>query len=75
MTKQVFLPITHCSQCPYKNETNFYSTDGWDRMCDWVCEKLKDNKTGLPMKIQGSVEWHEEKTIQIPDWCPLTNNK
>jgi len=61
------IPVAHCSKCPYKDETNHWSSDGWDRMCDWVCTKVGDE----PRKIQGAVEWHEESKIPLPDWCPL----
>ena len=61
------LPITHCKDCPFKKETNQWSSDGWDRMEDWVCEKAGGRK------IQGAVEWHEINKIKIPDWCPLPN--
>jgi len=61
------IPVTHCRKCPYKDEINHWSSDGWDRMCDWVCT----NFSGEPRKIQGGVEWHEESKIELPDWCPL----
>jgi len=61
---QIILDIKSCKECPAFNTTNHYSTDGWDRMEDWVC-KDADNR-----KIQGAVEWHEESKIQIPEWCP-----
>lgn len=59
------LPITHCKDCPFKKETNQWSSDGWDQMEDWICEKAGGRK------IQGAVEWHEIDKIKIPDWCPL----
>jgi len=59
------LPITHCKDCPFKKETNQWSSDGWDQMEDWVCEKAGGRK------IQGAVEWHEVSKIPVPDWCPL----
>jgi hypothetical protein len=59
------LPINHCKDCPFKDEINQWSSDGWDRMEDWVCKKA-DNR-----KIQGAVEWHEVSKIKVPDWCPL----
>jgi hypothetical protein len=57
--------IESCSKCPHKESTNFWSSDGWDRMEDWIC-KLSNNK-----KIAGAVEWHEERKIKIPNWCPI----
>lgn len=62
MAKSASLPIVNCKKCPSKKETNFWSSDGWDRMSDWVCDAA--NKT-----IAKSVEWHNN--IAIPDWCPI----
>ena len=59
------LPISNCKECPYKDETDHYSSDGWDRMCSWICSKA-DNR-----KIAGGVEWYDK--IPIPVWCPLPN--
>ena len=59
------MKLPKCKICKNKLETNFWSSDGWDRMEDWVC-KIMENK-----KIAGSVEWHEEDKIETPDWCPL----
>ena len=63
--KKALIEIKSCGDCPFKKETNYQSSDGWDRMVDWVCEKKNDKK------IAGAVEWHEEKDVKIPDWCPL----
>ena len=66
------IPIKECRECPHKNATNFYSTDGWDRMEDWECKLLPGETEGnVNKKIQGAVEWHEESKIGQPDWCPL----
>jgi hypothetical protein len=64
MTK-ISLEITSCKDCPFFKTANQWSSDGWDRMEDWICKKDGDKK------IQGSVEWHEESKIKIPDWCPI----
>ncbi len=63
MTK-IHFEIVSCNQCPKKDERNQWSSDGFDRMVDWHC-------TEANRKIAGAVEWHEEKKIKIPDWCPL----
>jgi len=63
MTK-IVIEINSCKECPFFITTNQYSTDGWDRMEDWICNKCYK-------KIQGSVEWHEESKIKIPEWCPI----
>lgn len=64
-TVKIVLEITSCKKCPHFNTSNHYSTDGFDNMEDWNCLKA-DGK-----KIAGSVEWHEEQKIKIPDWCPI----
>lgn len=56
------IEIKNCTGCPFFERTNPWSSDGWDRMEDWMCKK--SNK-----KIASSVEWHEESKISIPDWC------
>jgi len=67
---ETLLPINSCKECPFFKTGNQWSSDGWDRMEDWICTKHEPEKV-----IQGSVEWHEEKRINIPDWCPLPNDK
>lgn len=58
------ITIESCQKCPFFKTANEWSSDGWDRMEDWICTKA-DNR-----KIQGAVEWHEERHIKIPEWCP-----
>jgi len=64
-----FVPITSCKQCPHFKTANPWSSDGFDHMEDWTCTEAGNKK------IQGAVEWHEERKIQIPTWCPLTSSK
>lgn len=68
-TKKVLIAteISSCRECKHFSTTNQCSTDGFDRMEDWVCK----HGEGKPRKIQGAVEWHEENKIEVPDWCPL----
>ncbi len=54
-----------CQNCPFRKDGNHWSSDGWDRMVDWLCGNSNDRV------IQASVEWHEERKIETPDWCPL----
>ena len=61
---KIVIEINSCKQCPNFKTGNFYSSDGFDSMEDWMCTK-SENKV-----IQGGVEWHEERKIQIPEWCP-----
>jgi hypothetical protein len=63
---KIAVEINSCKQCPHFITENHYSSDGWDKMEDWVCNKMEPKK-----KIQGAVEWHEERKIKIPDWCPI----
>jgi hypothetical protein len=61
------IDVKNCKECPHFKTANPWSSDGWDRMEDWICSKAE--KT-----IQKAVEWHEENGIEIPDWCPITTN-
>lgn len=63
MTK-IVIEIERCNKCPHFYTANFYSSDGWDRMEDWMCK-------AAGKKIQGAVEWFEESHIGIPEWCPM----
>lgn len=65
---KIEIEINSCKDCAYFKTDNYYTTDGWDVMEDWICKKM--NK-----KIQGCVEWHEESKIRIPDWCPFKNKE
>ena len=61
---QILIEIPNCKSCPHFKTANPFSSDGWDRMEDWICGKTEK-------KIQGAVEWHEESKIQVPAWCPI----
>lgn len=63
---KIVIEIKSCKECPHFKTANQWSSDGWDRMEDWMCTKADK-------KIQGGVEWHEESKIKIPDWCPAQN--
>jgi hypothetical protein len=67
---KISIEIDNCKSCPFFKAGPPYSTDGWDRMEDWLCTNPKADK-GKPKKIQGAVEWHEEDGIKVPDWCPI----
>ncbi len=64
---KIEIEINSCKQCTHFKTDNQWSSDGWDKMEDWICKKI--NK-----KIEGCVEWYEEKKIKIPDWCPCKIN-
>ena len=64
----ITIEIESCKKCPNFGTENPWSSDGWDRMEDWVCKK--NGKT-----ICKHVEWHEENKIKIPEWCPAQNLK
>lgn len=61
---KIEIEIKNCKSCPHFDTRNQWSSDGWDKMEDWFC-KLENKK------IQGAVEWFEEKDIKIPEWCPI----
>ena len=61
------LEIFSCRDCPHIETGSDYSTDGWDRGCDWFCKKMNKKK------IVGFVEWHDNP--KIPIWCPFMNKK
>ncbi len=63
----IVVEIKSCKQCPYFKTSNPWSSDGFDSMVDWMCTKADK-------KIQGAVEWYEERKIEIPDWCPAKIN-
>ena len=57
--------IKSCRECPFFESKRHYTADSWEIAFNWFCKK-KNNK-----KIAGYVEWHEEKNIKIPKWCPI----
>lgn len=63
---EIKIDIDSCKKCPHFKITGTSSTDGWDRGEDWHCSKADK-------PIAGFVEWHEEKEIKIPGWCPCLN--
>lgn len=65
---KVSIDIRNCKDCPFFDERNPWSSDGWDRMVDWYCKKSN-------VVIQGCVEWYEESKIQIPEWCEIKIKK
>ena len=62
MTK-ITLNIKTCKECPHCIVTD-YSTDGWDRVEDWLCKK-KDRDIII------GVDWHRTKNVRVPKWCPV----
>lgn len=69
MSNVASIQITSCKSCPHFRETPYMTADSFERAHNWLCGKMGDKK------IQGYVEWHEEKSIEIPNWCPLLTNK
>lgn len=61
---KITIEIKNCKECPHFKEERHYTSDSFEMAFDWFCKK-KNNK-----KIAGYVEWHEEKDVKIPDWCP-----
>lgn len=66
MSTKISIEIETCKQCPFIKMERYYSPDSFEAPSfDWFCKK-SDNK-----KIQGYVEWHEEKSVPIPEWCEI----
>ena len=63
--KKALLELKSCRQCPFFKEERMYTEDSCEIPYNWFCKKENGKK------IAGYVEWHEEKSIKIPDWCPL----
>lgn len=58
------LEIKTCKECPYLETKRMYTDDSFEHAKDWFCKKENGKK------IERYVEWHEEKDVEIPDWCP-----
>lgn len=63
---EIKLEITSCKDCPKFIMERMYTSDSWEEAYNWFCNANEKKK------IQGYVEWHEEKSVKIPDWCPLS---
>lgn len=66
---EIKIDIKSCRECPYFKTGNQWSSDGWDRMEDWICTKSEPERI-----ISKSVEWHKENKIGVPEWCPCKIN-
>lgn len=64
--------VITCHNCSHKKETNHWSSDDYDRMCDWVCSAVLD-VDDKPTLLAASVEWHDERHIKVPEWCPINH--
>jgi hypothetical protein len=60
---QIVIDIKNCKECPHFEQGPRQSTDGLDGGYDWFCKKADK-------QIATFVEWHEEKRVKIPNWCP-----
>lgn len=59
-----------CHNCPHKKETNHWSSDEFDSMCDWICGAVVDCYD-RPTLIADQVEWYDERHVKVPEWCPI----
>ena len=62
---KIVLDIESCKECNFFKAERMYTSDSWEEAYNWFCEKSGHKK------IRGYVEWHEEKKIDIPDWCEI----
>ena len=77
----------HFKETPYPTSDSFERPSYWWCLNPNVEEAEEVNEGDSPhynmlkrsyekvRKIQGYVEWHEEKHIKIPEFCPLTKQK
>lgn len=65
------LEINTCKDCPFFHSERIYTADSFERPFDWFCKKVTVGKDKNPKLIEGYVEWHEEKKIKVPEWCPI----
>lgn len=85
---KIVIEIKNCKECPHFTTANQWSSDGWDRMEDWICQKHNENKAPIRNGkgdiisyerkgkiISSCVEWHEESKIEIPEWCPVQSKE
>jgi hypothetical protein len=66
---KITLDIKSCKKCPHFEERRgkYVSPDSFEAPnYDWFCLA-----NGGEKEIQSYVEWHEEKKIPIPEWCPF----
>ncbi len=57
---KIVLDINSCRACPFFKTESQWASGGRHRMEDWLCTKIN-------RKIQGGVEWHEEKVLKYPN--------
>lgn len=82
MTQQkdtVYLPLTHCDECPHLDRSRYYTADAFEDIDAWNCKhtkfkRIKNGKTDQeewksPPGI-ARVDWHDDRP-PIPAWCPL----
>ena len=67
---KIELEIKNCKECPHWSESPYPTEDSFERPHYWWC-----NYTGERIKIAGYVEWHEEKDMKVPEWCPIKKEK
>ena len=56
--------VASCRECPHCKLEPYYTSDSFETASNWYCKKENGKK------ISGYIEWHEEKKVKIPDWCP-----
>lgn len=64
---KITIEVNNCKDCPHLKKERHYTSDSFEMAFDWFCKK-QDHK-----QIETYVEWHEEKDVKIPDWCPCIN--
>jgi len=76
---KVYLPIISCEQCPFCDQSRYYTADSFEFVTAWNCKhpKLRRqvNATTDRQKWRSppGIARHEsgDKDPPIPEWCPL----
>ena len=67
---KIEIEIKNCDECPFLRKERFYTSDSFEFAYDWFCTATSNEE-----KIEGYVEWHEEKDVKVPSWCPCKVEK
>lgn len=67
-----------CEGCPYLFQERYYTSDSWELVYQWYCEKTTrprpERSSGVTGVANSSrIGWEEDgkKPERTPDWCPL----
>jgi len=64
--KKVLIEIYSCSNCKHLSTERVYTSDSFEDIVRWLCNRTKRKKN----EISGYVEWSDDDP-SIPKWCPI----